>query len=69
RRDEADSVHRMRVATRRLRSTFKSFGAVLDRSVTDPVGDELKWLAGVLGEDRDREVLTARLTAALDDVP
>ncbi|MFK0116783.1 CHAD domain-containing protein [Streptomyces sp. NPDC090994] len=69
RRDAEDSVHSMRVATRRLRSTLKSFRAVLDRSVTDPVGDELKWLAGVLGEDRDREVLTARLTAALDDVP
>ncbi|MEU4656669.1 CYTH and CHAD domain-containing protein [Streptomyces sp. NPDC023723] len=68
RRDAADSVHSMRVATRRLRSTLKSFGAVLDRSVTDPIGDELKWLAGVLGEDRDREVLAARLTAALDEV-
>jgi CHAD domain-containing protein len=69
RRDAEDSVHSMRVATRRLRSTLKSFRSVLDRSVTDPIGDELKWLAGVLGQDRDREVLTARLTAALDDVP
>jgi CHAD domain-containing protein len=69
RRDTADAVHDMRVATRRLRSTFTSFGAVLDRSVTDPVGDELKWLAGVLGADRDREVLTERLTAALGEVP
>ncbi|MGI5425789.1 CHAD domain-containing protein [Streptomyces sp. CA-179760] len=69
RRDAEDSVHSMRVATRRLRSTFKSFGEVLDREVTDPVGDELKWLAGELGLDRDREVLTERLTAALDGVP
>ncbi|MER6715573.1 CYTH and CHAD domain-containing protein [Streptomyces sp. NPDC000877] len=69
RRDVEDSVHRMRVATRRLRSTFKSFGEVLDRTVTDPVGDELKWLAGELGLDRDREVLTGRLTAALGEVP
>jgi CHAD domain-containing protein len=59
----------MRVATRRLRSTFKSYGELLDRTVTDPVGDELKWLAGELGLDRDREVLTERLTAALDEVP
>ncbi|MGX1563633.1 CYTH and CHAD domain-containing protein [Streptomyces sp. NPDC055506] len=69
RRDAEDSVHSMRVATRRLRSTFKSFGNVLDRKVTDPVGDELKWLAGELGLDRDREVLTERLTATLDEVP
>jgi CHAD domain-containing protein len=69
RRDAEDSVHSMRVATRRLRSTFKSYGELLDRTVTDPVGDELKWLAGELGLDRDREVLTERLTAALDEVP
>ncbi|GAA2395177.1 CHAD domain-containing protein [Streptomyces coeruleofuscus] len=69
RRDAEDSVHCMRVATRRLRSTFKSYGEILDRTVTDSVGDELKWLAGELGLDRDREVLTERLTAALDEVP
>ncbi|MEI5520777.1 CYTH and CHAD domain-containing protein [Streptomyces brasiliscabiei] len=69
RRDVFDSVHSMRVATRRLRSTFKSFGRVLDRAVTDPIGDELKWLAGELGVDRDQEVLTERLTEALDALP
>ncbi|MFI6434666.1 CHAD domain-containing protein [Streptomyces sp. NPDC050759] len=69
RQDAEDSVHRMRVATRRMRSTFKSYGAVLDRDVTDPIGDELKWLAGELGVDRDREVLSERLTTALDEVP
>jgi CHAD domain-containing protein len=69
RRDVEDSVHSMRVATRRMRSTFKSFGKVLDRAVTDPIGDELKWLAGELGVDRDREVLNERLSAALDEVP
>ncbi|EGX59287.1 nucleotide-phosphate cyclase [Streptomyces zinciresistens K42] len=69
RRDTEDSVHSMRVATRRMRSTFKSFGTVLDRTVTDPIGAELKWLAGELGVDRDREVLDERLFAALDEVP
>ncbi|MFH9004855.1 CHAD domain-containing protein [Streptomyces afghaniensis] len=69
RRDAEDSVHSMRVATRRLRSTLRSYGELLDRTVTDPVGDELKWLAGELGLDRDRDVLTERLTAALDEVP
>ncbi|MET8976140.1 CYTH and CHAD domain-containing protein [Streptomyces sp. NPDC004539] len=69
RQDEFDSVHRMRVATRRTRSAFRSFGKVLDRTVTDPVGEELKWLAGELGVDRDQEVLTERITAALDKLP
>ncbi|MFG2457984.1 CHAD domain-containing protein [Streptomyces sp. NPDC048523] len=69
RQDAEDSVHGMRVATRRLRSTLKSYGEVLDRAVTDPIGDELKWLAGELGVDRDREVLAERLSAALDEVP
>ncbi|MFF1745110.1 CYTH and CHAD domain-containing protein [Streptomyces mirabilis] len=69
RRDVPDSVHRMRVATRRLRSTFRSYGKILDRTVTDPIGVELKWLAAELGVDRDQEVLTEHLTAALDDLP
>lgn len=69
RRDEYDSVHRMRVATRRMRSALRCYGKVLDRTVTDPVGDELKWLAAELGVDRDREVLTERVTAALAELP
>ncbi|MET9392213.1 CYTH and CHAD domain-containing protein [Streptomyces sp. NPDC006624] len=69
RRDTEDAVHRMRVATRRLRSTFKSFGEILDPAVTGPIADELKWLAGELGLERDREVLAARLTASLAEVP
>ncbi|MFI0727941.1 CHAD domain-containing protein [Streptomyces sp. NPDC021225] len=67
--DAPDSVHRMRVATRRLRSSFRSYRKVLDRAVTDPIGDELKWLAGELGIDRDREVLTARIEERLAEVP
>ncbi|MEU8968353.1 CYTH and CHAD domain-containing protein [Streptomyces monashensis] len=69
RRDVPDSVHRMRVATRRTRSTLRSFRSVLDRSVTDTLGLELKWLAGELGVDRDQEVLADRLTTALDAIP
>ncbi|WTB83963.1 CYTH and CHAD domain-containing protein [Streptomyces cellulosae] len=65
RQDVPDAVHRMRVATRRLRSTFRSFRAVLDRAATDPVAADLKWLAAELGKDRDQEVLAERLTQAL----
>lgn len=66
RADAADAVHGARVATRRLRSTLKSYRAVLDRAETDAIGAEVKWLTGVLGEPRDAEVLAERLGAALD---
>jgi CHAD domain-containing protein len=67
RRDEPDAVHQMRVAARRLRSTLRTF-----RRVIGPAGDlddELRWLAGVLGEARDAEVLAGHLEAALTTVP
>ncbi|MFD4504005.1 CHAD domain-containing protein [Streptomyces sp. NPDC058457] len=67
--DTEEGVHDMRIATRRLRSTFRTFGRVLDRQVTDPIADELKWLAGELGVGRDQEVLAERLLAGLADVP
>ncbi|MFI8306932.1 CHAD domain-containing protein [Streptomyces sp. NPDC085927] len=66
RQDVPDSVHRMRVATRRLRSTFRSFRSVLDREITDPIAVDLKWLAAELGLDRDQEVLAERLLSGLD---
>ncbi|MEU6824951.1 CYTH and CHAD domain-containing protein [Streptomyces atriruber] len=69
RRDLPDSVHQMRVATRRMRSAFKSYRKILDRTVTDPVGEELKWLAAELGVDRDQEVLTERLTGRIGALP
>ncbi|WP_093715926.1 CYTH and CHAD domain-containing protein [Actinacidiphila alni] len=65
RRDEEDAVHRMRVATRRARSALKSFRRELDRTATDPLGRDLKWLAGVLGTERDREVLAERIDGLL----
>ncbi|MFJ2112219.1 MULTISPECIES: CHAD domain-containing protein [unclassified Streptomyces] len=69
RRDLPDSVHQLRVATRRLRSAFRTYGKVLDRTVTDPVGEELKWLAAELGVDRDHEVLAERIGARIDALP
>ncbi|MFI8005776.1 CHAD domain-containing protein [Streptomyces sp. NPDC086010] len=69
RRDLPDSVHRMRVATRRLRSAFRTYRPVLDRTVTDPLRDELKWLAGELGAGRDQEVLDARLRSGVAGLP
>jgi CHAD domain-containing protein len=69
RRDEPDAVHKMRVATRRLRSTMKSYRPLWDRAATDHLRAELKWLADVLGKVRDAEVMAARLDRALGELP
>ncbi|MFJ3881821.1 CHAD domain-containing protein [Streptomyces sp. NPDC090077] len=69
RRGQPDSVHQMRVAARRLRSAFKTYRKVLDRQVTDPLGEELRRLGAELGADRDREVLHDHLRTALADLP
>lgn len=67
--DAPDSVHQMRVATRRLRSALKTWRALLDADVTEPLRAELKWLAGVLGEARDAEVMRDRLAELVEAEP
>jgi CHAD domain-containing protein len=69
RRDRPDSVHRMRVACRRLRSCLRSYRSVVDREVTDAIRRDLKWLAGELGAERDQEVLMERLTRGVKALP
>ena len=69
RTDEPDAVHKMRVATRRLRSALASFRPILDRAQTDPLRDELKWIAAELGGARDAEVLRERLLAEIAEEP
>jgi CHAD domain-containing protein len=61
RRAEPDSVHQMRVASRRLRSALGSFGLVVSRPQSGHLAAELRWLSGVLGEARDAEVQAERL--------
>ncbi len=60
RRGEHDAVHQMRVAARRMRSGLKVFAPLVEPEWADPLRVELGWVAGVLGEVRDREVLIAR---------
>ncbi|MDX3849335.1 CYTH and CHAD domain-containing protein [Streptomyces sp. AK02-01A] len=69
RRDLPDSVHQMRVACRRMRSAFRTYRKVLDRSATAPIAEELTWLAAELGVSRDHEVLNRRLRQELDAIP
>ena len=69
RQDRPDAVHKARVASRRLRSALRTYRPLLDREVTDPVGEELGWLAGVLGDVRDAEVMRERLRQLVDSQP
>lgn len=64
-----DPIHDTRVAIRRLRSTMRVFGKLLDRSATEHLDQELKWFAGLLGEVRDRQVQRRRFREVLDDWP
>src|ERR1700722_19718970 len=69
RRDKPDSVHQMRITVRRLRSALQSFTAILPEPDTRQLRAELKWLGGVLGVDRDVEVLDGHLRTSLAAVP
>lgn len=68
RRDEKDAVHKARVATRRLRSTLRTYRRLFHRELTDPLRDEVKWLGEMLGAPRDAEVLKARVLEDLDQL-
>lgn len=65
RADVPDAVHQMRITCRRLRGVLGTFTKCFDRSLTDPVRADLRWLAGELGRPRDLEVLHQRLGALL----
>ncbi|HEU4512564.1 MAG TPA: CYTH and CHAD domain-containing protein [Nocardioidaceae bacterium] len=69
RSDAPHAVHDMRVALRRLRSALATYRPLLDRDVTDPVRDELRWLAQALGQVRDTEVIRRRLQRLLSEEP
>ena len=69
RADAWDSVHQLRVVTRKIRSLLRasedSFGIDDDAWILE----ELKLLAGVLGVARDAEVLAEKYETALDELP
>ncbi|MGQ4599552.1 CHAD domain-containing protein [Nocardia sp. R6R-6] len=67
RSDAPDSVHQMRVATRRLRSVLRSYRRLFAKGPGAAMGTELKWLAGLLGEARDAEVRADRFATLVAD--
>jgi CHAD domain-containing protein len=63
-RGEPEGVHRLRSATRRLRSELRAFKELIVPERREELGVELKWLAGLLGDVRDLDILLARLREA-----
>ncbi|MCZ9306371.1 CYTH and CHAD domain-containing protein [Corynebacterium sp. c8Ua_181] len=66
RRDEWDSVHQMRVATRELRSHLQTFHGIVVGPEIEKIEADLKELAGILGVARDAEVVEERWQKLLD---
>jgi len=69
RASDVESVHKMRVATRRLRSTLKTFKDSFDPERAEFLKGELRWLANCLGDVRDGQVLSQKLLATVGDFP
>ena len=65
RRDEWDSVHQMRVATRELRSHLQTFHGIVVGPEIARLESDLKQLASMLGVARDAEVVEERWQSLL----
>ncbi|RAR68226.1 CHAD domain-containing protein [Paraburkholderia unamae] len=66
-RDSTDGefIHQMRVAQRRLRTAMRIFSRWRDDTWTTRIEPDLKWLGGLLGDARDRDVFVESTLPAL----
>jgi triphosphatase len=58
---DAEGIHQIRVAVRRLRAILSAFAALLPRDQRRWASGELRWLADTLGEARNLDVFTSGL--------
>ena len=54
---DPEGVHQLRVTSRRLRAELDVLAPVLDPTAARTLAKELRWIAGVLGRQRDLDVL------------
>ncbi len=66
---DPESLHKLRVAVRRLRAFLRVSRSILDPEWTDELRAELKWLGGALGAVRDRDVLLIHIRAQAETLP
>jgi CHAD domain-containing protein len=69
RQDAPDSVHQMRVASRRMRSGLQAYRRLLDREASRSLTEQLRWLANELAPARDTEVMADRFARMLAQLP
>lgn len=69
RANRPDSIHKMRIAARRLRSALTTYRPLLVPNSAETVGAELRWLGQVLGDARDAQVLREHLDLLVASEP
>jgi CHAD domain-containing protein len=69
REGEAGSVHKMRIAARRLRSLLVTYRTVFEPDSVETLREELRWVGQSLGRARDAHVLRAHLDELLAAEP
>ncbi len=67
--DRPDSVHKMRVASRRFRSALKAFDSLFEGDAHLRLEKQVGDFARTLGAERDAEVLLERMDKAIDGLP
>src|SRR5262249_2093424 len=60
-RGDAEGLHQMRVALRRLRAVISLFGDMLGDRQTDAMKHKFKWITGELGPAREIDVFINRV--------
>ena len=66
--DDADAVHDIRVAVRRLRAVLRTARPILDRAWSNDLRHELDLFGRLLGAVRDLDVLIERLTSEASEL-
>ncbi|HEY3545419.1 MAG TPA: CHAD domain-containing protein, partial [Propionicimonas sp.] len=66
---EADAVHHLRIAARRIRSALTTYAPVLAPDGVDDLRAELRWLGQALSGARDAQVLRSHLDEVLAGEP
>src|SRR5262249_53070112 len=64
---DAEALHQMRVALRRLRAAISLFSDMLTDPQTEALKSELKWITGELGPAREFEVLLKHVARPVAD--
>ncbi len=65
RESSVERVHQARVAVRRLRSTVRTFGGLMDPAWSRGASAELSWYGDVLGAARDLDVMRAAIARSV----